>query len=152
MFATALVAVLVTIRFIGPFGFAFVCLASFDLIVLGIRQHEFPYRKVQFVRPSSESEYYEQFNPKPKTAIMFAFVALLLYLLCWLAGVFAAPGKLPQSGILITEIVFTVLGVFLTFRSRIMANSKIQICFTWLPVSCWGLQSIILLGHGIQIS
>jgi hypothetical protein len=101
--------------------------------------------------PKTDDEYYSQFEPKSKMAILLAFVAFALYVIGWSVGAFAEPGKRPLSTILIADIVFTVVGMAFCLYARMRSQTYIQTAITWIPLCCWLLHSIILLGHGVQI-
>ena len=101
--------------------------------------------------PRTDDEFYSQFEPNPRTAILLAVIAFGLYITGWLVGAFAEPGKRPITTILIADIVFTVAGLTFCLYARMQSKNYFQTALAWIPLCCWILHSIILLGHGVQI-
>ena len=101
--------------------------------------------------PLNDDEYYSQFDPKPRMAILLAIIAMTIYLTGWLVGAFAEPGLRPMPATLIADIVFTVVGLAFCFYAHKKSATYFQTALTWVPLCCWMVHFIVLLSHGLQI-
>lgn len=144
----AAVGAIMFLRPVGPVLLMFALLLYSLILAIGDLATPFTRRKSG---PFTDDEYYTQFEPKPRTAILLAVAALGLYIAGWLAGAFAEPGKRPITAILIADIVLTVTGLTFCFYARMKSQTYYQTVLVWIPLCCWILHSIILLGHGVQI-
>ena len=101
--------------------------------------------------PLNDDEYYSQFDPKPRMAILLAIIAMTIFLTGWLVGAFAEPGRRPVTATLIVDIVFTVVGLAFCFYAHKKSATYFQTALAWVPLCCWMLHFLILLSHGVQI-
>ena len=115
LICSAVAAVLVCVRPFGPLVLTVALLyytlriATSDLIA--------PFKRPALNLKTGD-EYYSQFEPKSKMAILLALVAFGLYVIGWSVGAFAEPGKRPLTTILIADIVFTVVGMGFCLYAR----------------------------------